>query len=564
MIRTCPLFLLAALAALPLAAAPGDSALTPFYTDSTFNGKLETTARRLPSPGTPRDSNNNDTAGYMDTQVQTQLRLDLGDKVDSVHFIRDNNDPLVVTKTYVLKHAEPYALRTYLREMVQTRRVSGSNTAVECLKFEDGVGLLFVSAEEYRFKDSENGMGIDAIVERLDRPGLLNSSGQPKYVYFPANVPAAVLENMVKKVGMNVSDDPAELIGGKDKVKLDPELNCLFFNTASYSRKNIEEMLRRYDVPIPEIRIRFSVYELYAENDEKLGFDFQAWKNNDGMDFFSTGGRYRDNWAAAYGGTMAEAQGSERTSFYNFNPKWNSRYLDFLASRGKAKIAHSGEVTVRQNTTSTLERLTQLFYMDTTVPAPETEKQSDDWYAKLFDSILAAFSKKEQKTEIATGRDNQESVTRDPNAFGFSLTVKALSIAPEAAMLKLTLKNSSLIGYQSTGAPRIQEGNTVTTDVMVSTARNRFVIGGLEKREIVRGSTGVPFLKDIPGIGYLFQVESESTRKSRMVLVAECEYTEPESVTPEETQQQLNDIRNDVAGAGGRNQYFYGQYGLDR
>ena len=42
------------------------------------------------------------------------------------------------------------------------------------------------------------------------------------------------------------------------------------------------------------------------------------------------------------------------------------------------------------------------------------------------------------------------------------------------------------------------------------------------------------------------------------------EATEPESVTPEETQQQLNDIRNDVADAGGRNQYFYGQYGLDR
>lgn len=157
MIRTCPLFLLAALAALPLAAAPGDSASTPFIrtAPSTESGNHCTAP---PFAGTPRDSNNNDTAGYMDTQVQTQLRLDLGDKVDSVHFIRDNNDPLVVTKTYVLKHAEPYALRTYLREMVQTRRVSGSNTAVECLKFEDGVGLLFVSAEEYRFKDSENGM----------------------------------------------------------------------------------------------------------------------------------------------------------------------------------------------------------------------------------------------------------------------------------------------------------------------------------------------------------------------------------------------------------------------
>ena len=37
----------------------------------------------------------------------------------------------------------------------------GSNTAVECLKYVDGTGLLIVSAEEYRFKDYENGMGID-------------------------------------------------------------------------------------------------------------------------------------------------------------------------------------------------------------------------------------------------------------------------------------------------------------------------------------------------------------------------------------------------------------------
>ena len=237
-------------------------------------------------------------------------------------------------------------------------------------------------------------------------------------------------------------------------------------------------MLRRYDVPLPEIRIRFRVYELYAENDEKLGIDFQSWKNNAGMELFSAGGRYRDNWAATYGGTMARPQGSERTSFYHFNPKWNTRYLDFLASRGKAGIAHSGEVTVRQNSTSTLERTTQLFSIDTTVPAPETEEQPDGSHAQIFDEILPAFGRELQETGIAVDKANQQTVTRDPNSYGFFMTVKALSIAPEAAILKLTLKNSSLIGYQSTGAPRIQEGNTVTTDVMVSTQRNRFVVGG--------------------------------------------------------------------------------------
>ena len=99
---------------------------------------------------------------------------------------------------------------------------------------------------------------------------------------------------------------------------------------------------------------------------------------------------------------------------------------------------------------------------------------------------------------------------------------------------------------------------------MVSTQRNRFVVGGLEKREIVRGSTGVPFLKDLPLLGYLFQVESESTRKSQMVLVAECEYLLPDSAMPVETAEQLKKIDIATADAGEKKLHFYRQHGLDR
>ena len=557
-------FLLAVFASAPLLAAPGDSESTPFHTSSRLSGTLDTVNTQLPSTGTPRDNNNYDTASYMDTQVQAQLRLDLGKDTDAVHFIRDNNDPKVVTKTYVLKHAEPYSLRTFLREMVQTKRVFGSNTAVECLQFEDGVSLLFISAEEYRFHDHENGMGIDSIVERLDKPGILHSSGQPKYVYFPANVPAETLMPMIKHVGMNVSGDETELTGGKDKVQLDPDLNCLFFNTASYSRRNIEGMLRKYDVPLPELRIRFRVYELYSENDEKLGLDFQSWKNNEGTELFSAGARFRDNWAATYGGTMSRPQGSERTSFYNFNPKWNTRYIDFLASRGKAKIAHSGEVVVRQNTQTSFRRLTQLFTMDSTVPAENAEEQPEGWFGQAFDKVLAAFGRTSPDNQITVGKDNQTSVVRDDtNQYGFTMTVKASSIAPEAAVLHLDLENSSLIGYQSSGAPRIQKGNKVSSDIMISTKRNRFVIGGLEKREVVRGSNGVPWLKDIPVLGYLFQTESESTRKSRLVVVADCEYVLPGAAENAEAAKKIGKIKDNTADAGGANRYFFRQHLLD-
>ncbi|WP_288591998.1 hypothetical protein [uncultured Victivallis sp.] len=545
---------LSGLIAIATAAAPGDSASAPLYTSNTFT----------PSPGIPRDKNNAPTASYMDSQVQAQLRVDLDRDTDAVHFIRDNNDPRVITKTYLLKHAHPYAVRSLLRDAITTKRVDASYTGVETILFEDGTALLFVSAEEYRFKDHENGMGIDSLVARLDQPGMLNSSGQPKFVYFPANVPAATLMPMIEKVGMNVKDDEAELIGGKDKVKLDPDLNCLFFNTASYSRKNIEEMLRKYDVPLPEIKIKLNVYELYSENDDKLGVDFQAWKNNEGTDFFSVGGRFRDNWAATYGGTMARPQGSERTSFYNFNPKWNTRYLDFLTSKGKAKIAYSGEVTVRQNTTSTLSRTTQIFYTDTTVPPDDTQETIDNWFTRPLDNTLQALGRESPGNDIRIGKDNQQNVTRAPQSFGFTMTVKAGSIAPEAAILQISLDNSSLIGYQSSGAPRIQKGNTIRNSVMISTKRNEFVIGGLEKREVVRGSTGVPYLKDIPGLGYLFQVESESTRKSQLVVAAQCEYVYPESISPEEYDKLIRSIRTRTADAGGRNHYFFNQYLLDR
>ena len=171
--------------------------------------------------------------------------------------------------------------------------------------------------------------------------------------------------------------------------------------------------------------LRLPRAELRAIQGRELGVDFQAWKNNEGTDFFSVGGRFRDNWAATYGGTMARPQGSERTSFYNFNPKWNTRYLDFLTSKGKAKIAYSGEVTVRQNTTSTLSRTTQIFYTDTTVPPDDTQETIDNWFTRPLDNALQALGKESPGNGIRIGKDNQQNVTRAPQSFGFTMTVKA-------------------------------------------------------------------------------------------------------------------------------------------
>lgn len=513
--------------------------------------------------GVPRDSNIGNTGGYDSTRVEAQLLVHVRENAKVVHFIRDNNDPRVVTKTYHIKNVDAYEFRDYLRQMVQAKRVGntslqqvypgntatvpaaaeqsapglvtpvnaqpsytpatqlGSNTAVECLKYVDGTGLLLISAEEYRFRDHENGMGFDSLVEFLDRPQMGAFFGTQTYFYIPKFVPARNLMPLIENVGMNVSD-VSELWQGMDLVARDPDLNWLLFDVTNYSMPNIDKMLREYDVPIPQVRLKITVYEVYRENDQKLGLDFQAWKNNAGIDFFSAGGRYRDNWSAAYGGAMART-GSERTSFYNFNPKWNTRYIDLLVSTGHAKITHAGELVVRNNTPAQLSRTTQIFYMDKTKNASGVEDDGNPpgpykLLSKLVDRVFS--------TDYPVAKDTTESAEKS-TGYGFTMKIANASVNLAEVRFSAVLSNSSLMGFESSGAPRISSCGDVKLDISLPFGKNSFVIGGLTKQETVTSKNGIPYLVNIPYLGYLFGTESTSVKTSDLVVVGECVFDAP-------------------------------------
>lgn len=516
-------------------------------------------------PGTPRDSNFGNTSGYDSTRVSAWMNINVANETKELHFIRDNNDPRVVTKTYVLKNVDAYEFRDYLRQMVQSKRVGnaslqqqypsntqsrpyiatlsavqlnpataqpgfnpaaqlGSNTAVECLKYVDGTGILIVSAEEYRFKDSENGIGIDSLVAMLDDPalGALNY-GYQMFIYLPKFVPARNLMVLLQNVGMN-TQDVTELWQGQDLVAVDPDLNLLAFDVANYSCANIAKMLKKYDVPIPQVKLEISVYEISSENDDKIGMDFQNWKNNGGVNFFSAGGRYRSNWEAAYSGAAMPFQtfGNERTSFYNFNPRWNTRYLDFLAAKGKAKIVHTGTMVIRNNYPAVLERTTQLFYPDKTAPANGSTNSPDlgiNSYRLLSDIVGKLFS-----SDIGVAKANQEKTSVASTAFGFEMKVDNASVNLLETRFDVSLSNTSLLGFQSDGTPRISNKNVVSQTVSLPHCNGSFIIGSLAKEEITTSKTGIPFLKDIPYLGYLFSTQATSRKHSRLIVAGRCRF----------------------------------------
>jgi type II secretory pathway component GspD/PulD (secretin) len=305
-------------------------------------------------------------------------------------------------------------------------------------------------------------------------------------------------------------------------------LNWLAFDVTNYSCANIAAMLAKFDVPIPQVRLKIKVYELTTENDDKIGIDFQNWKNNAGTDFFSIGGRYRNNWAATYSpGAVLPLKnyGSERTGFFNFNPRWNTRYIDLLASKGKANIVHSGEICIRNAYSGSFSRYTQLIYINTqdAVSSASNPAQGSTDFGVGAYQLLSDIVGRALRQDIPVAKGQQQKTTVSSANFGFSMKVNSVTVGTEETQFDITLSNTSLLGFQSNGSPRISSGNTISQVVSLPHGKDTFVIGGLVKHTMVDSTTGIPFLSDIPWIGkYLFGSTSKSIKQSQLVVVGQC------------------------------------------
>ena len=543
-------------------------------------------------------------APYENSSIDARLNVTVKADTDVVHFVRDNADPSVFTKAYVIKNVDPYELRTYLRKIVQTRKVDGDNTNIEAVKFTDGTSILLVSAEDYRFADTPGAQGIDSIIRELDKPKLVSRTGNKSYIYSPKYRSAQELMEMVNEVGTYSANTVMNNIGGIDVMVCDPGLNLIFFNTSPFSRRTIMEVLSAYDQPYPELRAKVTVYELYAENDAKLGVDFQAWKNNEGIDIFGAGGRFSRNHTAA---ALQRDAGSNRATYYQFNPKWNTKYLDFLTSKGKAKVVHSSELSLRNNCIGSIRKTTQVF---TVKPEAITDEISPEYYDVTGGNIVAVDRKGNNITTTANriavlrygnagtyeftlripdneagnfviGNNNVGRVVKaasvtDTNLkkvaesykrgnkintaasdrFGFSIDMRP-TINTKATSLNIRINSSSLIGYTSDGTPRIQQGAEIDTTFMIANNNTKLVIGGIEKSSVVSVSGGLPILKDLPVLGWLFSTESESTKRSQLVVVAELQ---PQNDCSKKA---VEKVKKELNNAGKTNAFGYRQYLID-
>ena len=571
------------------------------------------------------------TPAPMATQVQPQLNVQIGRETEQITFVNTNNDPYVYTKVYKLKHADPYEIRPYVMAAIRSRRVDTSVTKVEAVKYQDGTGMLLVSAEEYRFFPVENGMSLDQIIEMLDRPNLASEAGRRFFLYYPKYFDSVTLAGLIRKVGMQHAGDNAELQGGIDTVVPDTKLNTLMFYASPNSEPQILKMLKEYDTPTSQALVNYTIYEIESDNDGNLGVDFQAWKNGPGADLFAAGSRYLNGWNLRTG-NISNLVKSAHVSYINFNPKWNSRYLDFLVSKGKAKVVTSGSLNIGNGTAASIESVTRMpvivageetaggetqiakSYIATAVNPADTlsglgvdqEKfQTVEWVpgnaaaqftatrtivnGKAYDTLrissghftaggrnlgdtCAVFNAEPTLNDTAIAwteaggypiEKDKTRVTNSDTEYGFSLTMQPY-IYNKATCLALEMSNTNLIGFRSNGMPRTSRSE-LKTEVQLANDGNVFYIGGLDKSAVVRSVSKVPFLGDIPFLGFLFSAENETLKKTQLAAVLTVIPTSPTAALPENYKQEAGKIGEKVNNFGERTKYYEeNDYGFDQ
>lgn len=598
-----------------------------------------------------------DTPGPDPTRVETQLRVDIDKDTEGVHFIQTDNDPDMITKTYVLKHADPYELRPYLRGAIGAERITGSTPRVECVKYNDGTGVLIVSAEDYKFdKTIQNGgMTIDDIIEKLDQPKITSSSGKGKFLYFPKYRTAADLQTLLQNVGFARSGSTQELLRGKDEVFIDSELNAMWFYVTPWSIDDIKEILAVYDAPLPEVKVAYKVFEINNEDDDRIGMDWQAWKNGPGTDLLSLASRYSNGWDFANSLPGLPWNGhNAHTKYVKFSPRWNTRFLDLLAAKGKASVLTNGTVSMINGQEGRIEVLTQMvsiedngnanadvellgyarytnvnvegsvssgsgdleiagnaiepvdmkgYPIDVNVPAAVANQ--DVIISRVYNSTTAqnfyyieldrrkasqanlnfvaanrnlgtkvrctgdfsniTFS---ESREYVLSRDNDRetdiaNLATAGDTYGYQLRMVP-SICGQTTTVDLNVYNTSLIGYQNDGNPRTERSEFNTT-LMVANDGSRFVVGGIDKKSVVKSTSKIPWLGSIPGLGWLLGSEGSVGKTSRIVTVLECVPVTPESTVPGNLTGEISTVNEETQDAGIKmNSIGFDQFLIDK
>ena len=309
-------------------------------------------------------------------------------------------------------------------------------------------------------------------------------------------------------------DDKQRLLSKRGSVAVDPRTNQIFVQDTVARLEEVRRLLQRIDIPVPQVLIEARIVEADDKFSRSLGVrlggttGYPTQLASTGV--YGQGSGLGTVSATGPGGTIVTTTGagtggggSTSTNLTN-----TSNFVN-LPATGIGGFNPSGFALTLVN--ASLSRVLQL----------EVSALEQDGLGKVISSPRVVTADKvkaviEQGTEIPY----QQATSSGATSVAFRKAVLKLEvtpqITPEGAIFMDVKVNKDTRGAETTAGPAI-DTKAVQTQVLVENG-GTVVLGGIYEHSERTQTTKVPWLGDIPYVGWLFKNQARINDKTELII----------------------------------------------
>ncbi len=391
---------------------------------------------------------------------------------------------------FALEKAPALTVAGDLDKLLQTAGISG--VSVVPMKRLNG---LFVFARTPEALDR-----IGEWVKKFDEPS--RDQGVALWVYHPRNTSADALGQTLNAVLSGRSNTTTASVAPQTsgapasasqpatvqtssfsttdedpvRVGVDKDSNTLLISASPSRWVQIQRILEEIDRIPSQILIEASILEVTLTDDFRFGVDWSVLSSNGKVKVVSSGNS---------SGAVAPSFPGIAVTFFDNNI---SAAVDALRSKAVVQVVSAPKIVVLDNHTAKLQ---------------------------IGDQVPVAV----QSTQSTSAPGAPVVISTDYRSTGVLLTVTPRISGDDKMVIEVSQEVSSVAKTTTSGinSPTIQQRRFDST--LILTDGGTVALGGLIGTTKTTNSTGVPYLKDIPGVGALFRSDSKSSDRTELIVL---------------------------------------------
>jgi general secretion pathway protein D len=309
-------------------------------------------------------------------------------------------------------------------------------------------------------------------------PGAPNTPGAAQSSF------ASRIQNLVAKASGDI-----EVIG-RTKMIADERTNSLLVFATRDDMKMIKEVVGKLDVVLAQVLIEAVIMQVSLNNNQNLSFSYLQHNNNQGGDIKGIGainnGSFLNRDVFGQSGTNSLLK-SGFSYLASFGGELDMT-VSALAANSRAKVLQRPRIQTSHNEPAHL-------FVGESRPYPTSSYYGGGSYGG-YSSI--------QQLPIGVSLDVTPLINQD------GLVVMEIVQDIESVNGTVTIAN--------VGEVPITSQKNASTKVSVRD-RDTIILGGLIETSKTKSNSGVPFLKDVPVLGFLFRSNSDLEDRSELIVL---------------------------------------------